>query len=204
VLRAAVKSVIQAGKIFVASRGNGCTVGATAQTGNLTANGAGADGAGGDGAGGDGAGGDSGCQPFAVKYPAAYPEVITVGATTAKNAVAIYSLWGVDVVAPGGDSAQQIFTTNLGGGYGLISGTSPAAAHVTGAVALALQLRPDLSAQQVQELLQRTAHHLRCCPIDQQGAGLIDVRAMVEALRYAPRQHRSGERKDHSQQGEGD
>jgi subtilisin family serine protease len=115
-----------------------------------------------------------------------------VGATSANNKVTSYSLWGVDVVAPGGDSTEKILTTNLGGGYGLITGTSPAAAHVTGAVALALQLRRDLSPAQAQDLLQRTANHLQCplwpddastCPSDQQGAGLIDVKAMVQGLR---------------------
>jgi subtilisin family serine protease len=183
----AIQRAVQSGKIIVASRGNGCT--AT----TATAQGGGGDGGGGDGGGGDGGGGDSGCNPFAVRYPAAYPEVIAVGATSANNQVASYSLWGgVDVVAPGGDSTGKILTTNLGGGYGLITGTSPAAAHVTGAVALALQLRRDLSPAQAQDLLQRTANHLRCplwpddastCPSDQQGAGLIDVKAMVEELR---------------------
>jgi len=114
-----------------------------------------------------------------------------VGATTFNDKVASYSLWGgVDVVAPGGEggeSAQKILTTNLGGGYGLISGTSPATAHVTGAVALALQLRRDLSFAQVQDLLQQTANPLDCCPIDQQGFGLIDVKAMVEELKKSPK-----------------
>ena len=186
-LRTAVQRIVQLGKIFVTSRGNGCTTGA----GGTVANGAG-----GDGAGGDGAGGDAGCDPHAVRYPAVYPEVITVGASTVANTVPGYSLWGVDVVAPGGDTGadntKKILTTNVGGGYGVISGTSPAAAHVTGAVALALQLQRNLSPAQAQDLLQRTANHLQCplwpadastCPSDQQGAGLIDVKAMVEALR---------------------
>src|SRR5207244_4518536 len=49
----------------------------------------------------------------------------------------------VDVVAPGGSvagctagapCAVKILTTNVRGGYGEVLGTSPAAAHVTGAV----------------------------------------------------------------------
>jgi subtilisin family serine protease len=172
--RVAIQRAYQLGKIILASRGNGCTVGATAT----------AQGAGGDGAGGDGAGGDAGCHPFAVRYPAAYPEVIAVGATTARDEVASYSLWGgVAVVAPGGDSTEKILTTNRGGGYGLITGTSPATAHVTGAVALALQLQRDLSVEQMRHLLQQKPHQLTCCPVDQQGAGLIDVKAMVEELK---------------------
>jgi subtilisin len=196
-LKAAVQRITQLGKILVASRGNGCTTGA----GGIVANGAGGDGAGGDGAGGDGAGGDgaggdgaggdAGCDPHAVRYPAVYGEVITVGATTTANTVPSYSLWGVDVVAPGGNSGElplvtKILTTNVGGGYGLIIGTSPAAAHVTGAVALALQLRRTLTPAQAQDLLRQTARPLSCCTDDQQGAGLIDVEAMVDALEKSP------------------
>jgi subtilisin family serine protease len=186
-----IQRATQLGKIIVASRGNGCTAaGATAQ-------GAGSDGAGSDGAGSDGAGSDGGCDPSAVKYPAAYPQVIAVGATTARDEVASYSLsGGVDVVAPGGDSAEKILSTNLGGGYGLIIGTSPAAAHVTGAVALALQLRRGLSREQTVDLLQRTANHLDCpgCSDDRQGAGLIDARAMVEELKRSEGNNQQGSR----------
>src|SRR5205814_4791515 len=110
----------------------------------------------------DGAGGDAGCGS-AIKYPAAYSEVITVGATTVRDNVAGYSLsGGVDVFAPGGDSEEQILSTNVGGGYGLITGTSPAAAHVSAAVALAVRLRPTISVDRVTELLQLTADPLKC------------------------------------------
>ena len=195
----AVQRSHELGKIIVASRGNGCTPGLTAAGAGgdgaggdgAGGDGAGGDGAGGDGAGGDGAGGDSACNPYAVKYPAAYPEVIAVGATTAQNKVADYSMWGgVDVVAPGGDSAQPILTTNVGGGYGYITGTSPATAHVTVAVALALQVWPRLSFDRLVGVLQETANHLECpgwpitagCPVDKQGAGLIDVKDMLRGL----------------------
>jgi subtilisin family serine protease len=133
---------------------------------------------------------------YAVKYPAAYPEVISVGASNAADQVPSYSLWGgVDIVAPGGDALQPILTTNVGGGYGTISGTSPAAAHITGAVALALEAKPDISLPQLVAIMQQTANHLGCaawpivdgCPVDQQGAGLIDAEALVDAVRKLPR-----------------
>lgn len=201
----AVQRAAQAGKIIVTARGNGCT-GAGMTAHGAGADGAGADGAGADGAGADGAGADGGCNAFAVKYPAAYPEVIAVGATTVTNEVPSYSLSGwVDMVAPGGggDSAEPILTTNLGRGYGVIIGTSPAAAHVSGAVALMLQRRPRLSLEEVVRVLQQTANHLDCpkwpavspgCEIDRQGAGLIDVRAILEELRGPLGGH--GERRD--------
>ena len=183
----AVERLIQLGKIVVASRGNGCAP-ATAT----------ASGAGGDGAGGDGATTCATYDPFAVRYPADYLEVITVGATSAKDTVPGYSLWNVDVVAPGGSPSKKILTTNVGGGYGEVYGTSPAAAHVTGAVALALQLQRNLTPAQAQDLLKRTANPLLSvdctllpsgtpavdgCPVDQRGDGLIDVGAMVKELR---------------------
>ena len=168
----AIQRAAESGKIIVASRGNACAT-ATAS-----------------GGGGDGGGGDAGCSLSLTdfRYPAAYTDwVITVGATTVTDKVANYSLQGgVHVVAPGGDSTGKILTTNLGGGYGLITGTSPATAHVTGAVALALKLQRHLSFTQVRDLLQRTANPLPCCPIAQQGAGLIDVKAMVEELKNNP------------------
>jgi subtilisin family serine protease len=188
----AIRRSYELGKIIVTSRGNGCTSSSAATAQGAGGDGAGGDGAGGDGAGGDGAGGDGGCTPYAVKYPAAYPEVIAVGATTARDEVAGYSLWGgVDMVAPGGDSEHGIITTNRGGGYGVIVGTSPAAAYVSGAVALTLESRRRISFERLVAIMQRTADHLACrrwptvtrgCQIDQQGAGLIDVKAMIDSL----------------------
>jgi subtilisin family serine protease len=70
----------------------------------------------------------------------------------------------VAVAAPGGSTQdQRILSTNKGGGYGWGSGTSQAAAHVTGALALALQIQSHMSFE---------------------GAGLIDVEAMIEALKH--------------------
>jgi len=112
-------------------------------------------------------------------------EVISVGASTITRKVATYSLsGGVDVVAPGGGGAFKVLSTDVGGGYGLIAGTSPAAAHVSAAVALIMHLRPQLSLEQVVTLLQGTANPLSCarCTEAYQGKGEIDVRAIVEEL----------------------
>jgi subtilisin family serine protease len=72
-------------------------------------------------------------------------------------------------VAP---TSGQILSTNRGGGYGNDRGTSQAAAHVTGAAALAWQLKPGLSFTQMWSVLQTTA----------EGPGRINVYNMVQAI----------------------
>jgi subtilisin family serine protease len=140
--------------------------------------------------GGDGGGEEEGptpaCDPSqtAVKYPAAYAGVIAVAATDDNDQVASYSLSGpeVTVAAPGGEkTGERILSTARGGGYALGSGTSQAAAHVTGAVALALQRKSNLTFEQTRDLIGATAEHLGY-PATQQGAGLIDVQRMLESL----------------------
>ncbi|HXH12894.1 MAG TPA: S8 family serine peptidase [Alphaproteobacteria bacterium] len=155
---------------------------------------AGGDDAGGDDAGGDDAGGDdwrkvscdTSLDPLqgGVNYPARYDWVIAVGATDANNQVTNYSRSGpeLDVVAPGGTEASgKILSTTLGRGYGVGAGTSQATAHVTGAVAAVLELAPDLSVDEVMQLLRRTATDLYYSP-ELQGAGLIAVDTMVYEL----------------------
>jgi subtilisin len=180
-LEEVAKNLYQSGVIMVAAAGNRCVFGATDDGG---------DDDGGDDDGGDDDGGDSGCDlsldPLqgGVKYPARYPWVIAVGATDLYNQVTSYSRAGpeVDVVAPGGSKGtERILSTIRGGGYGLGSGTSQAAAHVSGAVAVALQLAEKLSFEEVKDLLQTTAQDLGLPP-EKQGAGLIAVDRMVDRL----------------------
>jgi subtilisin family serine protease len=175
-LMKAVQKLYEAGVIMVASAGNRCTA---AQAGE-------------DG-GGDSCGPAATCNaPLTdVTYPAAYGAwVIAVGATTVDQQVAAYSLSGpqLAVVAPGGARASgapdngQILSTNTGGIYGRGHGTSQAAAHVTGAAALALQLQPGLTPSEVRNLLTQTAVKLPSYSKNQQGAGRIDVQNMIKAL----------------------
>lgn len=65
-------------------------------------------------------------------YPAAYPEVIAVGATDLSDGVPSWSNRGVELTAPG----VEILSTYPDDTYSVMSGTSMATPHVSGAVAL--------------------------------------------------------------------
>jgi subtilisin len=153
-----------AGVVMVASAGNRC----------VSHNGA------------DEEGGDSGCDSpnAAVRYPAAYSKVIAVVATDMHNNLTDYSRSGseVDLAAPGGDEVSgEILSLTVNDGYGIGTGTSQAAAHVSGAAAVALQLVPELSVQQVVDVLKGTAKDLGYSQ-PHQGAGLLAVDRMVKKL----------------------
>lgn len=83
--------------------------------------------------------------------PSRVPEAITVSATGRNDWKAMYSNWGscVDIFAPG----SQITSTWKGGGTSTISGTSMACPHVAGAVALVLDVYPNMNAAEVNQLL---------------------------------------------------
>ena len=175
-LRQAIRSLYDQDVILVASTGNRCAAGPKQE----------------DGGGADCRGGPLGkCDSplTGVLYPAAYSEVIAVAATYRNGGITDYSLSGMRLVGGPGirsplqltpGSSSRIFSTNMGG-YGLGYGTSPAAALVTGAVALAKWLKPDLTPQEARSLLQKTAMDLNE-PEDKQGAGEINVWKMIDEL----------------------
>ena len=102
-----------------------------------------------------GSAGNSGNGSNEVEFPAAYPEVLAVGAVDRRGRVASLSQRGpqVDLVAPG----VEIPSLKLPAAYGLGTGTSDAAAIVSGAAALVRARFPELSAAEVVERLTATA-----------------------------------------------
>jgi hypothetical protein len=93
----------------------------------------------------------------AVKYPAAYPEVIAVGGTADMKTAEPRSNTGpeIDVVAP-----WRVYTTALGGGYTSEEGTSMAAPQVAGVAAMIWAKYPDMKPYQIRNLIRQSAQDL--------------------------------------------
>ena len=88
-----------------------------------------------------------------TKSPASVAEAITVGATDNSDAFASFSNFGslVDINAPGVNVTSAWYTSNTA--TKVLSGTSMATPHVTGAAALYLQSNPAATPQQVANAL---------------------------------------------------
>ena len=152
------------------------------------------------------AGGNDGKGDRRLSSPANGPNVIAVGAADTRGStarsdavVADFSAWGSparrpDFVAPGariaslrvpGSTLDTLYpAARLSDTAFRGSGTSQAAAVVSGAAALLLEQRPSLTPAEVKALLKRTATQL---PGSKRvgGAGLVDVAAA--AARHTPR-----------------
>ncbi len=153
------------------------------------------------------AAGNDGNASASLTNPAIDPFVIAVGAVDQQNAldrhgvgdtIASFSSRGStsrapDLVAPGRsivslrDPGSFIDTTHPEGraddqpSLFRGSGTSQAAAVVSGAVALLLDQRPELTPDQVKRLLVSTAKPLRRVDRALQGAGQLRLRAAIDA-----------------------
>ncbi|MGN7198355.1 S8 family peptidase [Bacillus mycoides] len=106
-----------------------------------------------------------------IMIPAKYDSVISVGALDEENQRWEFSSRGkeLELMAPGVD----ILSTFLNGSYIKDSGSSMAAAYVTGLAALIMEKNPLLSNQQVREILQNNAEKLGIT--NEYGYGLINA-----------------------------
>ena len=114
-------------------------------------------------------------------YPAAYDEVFAISAVDAQLEKAVFSNYGpyIDVAAPG----QNIPSTFLNDQYVFMSGTSMAAPHVTGLAALIRAFRPELTNEEVMQLMRETADDLGEAGYDSYfGYGQINVFKALQFL----------------------
>jgi type VII secretion-associated serine protease mycosin len=116
----------------------------------------------------------------AAELPAAFPGVIAVAATDRGGRRATFSThqWTTSVAAPG----VEVIEAQAGGGYVVGDGTSPAAALVSGVVALIRSRFPKLTPAQVRDVLQRTASRPAGGYSEDVGWGVVQAEA---ALRMA-------------------
>ncbi|HEU4326058.1 MAG TPA: S8 family serine peptidase [Roseiflexaceae bacterium] len=119
----------------------------------------------------------------APSYPAAYPEVLAVSATDERDEVAGFATTGpfIGLAAPGVNVWSTTWERTSGDSYGPASGTSDAAPHVVGAAALVLSLRPDLTSDQLAEVLKASADDIGLPGRDpQSGYGRLNIRSALE------------------------
>ena len=131
--------------------------------------------------------GNDGPDPGTVGAPASLPEALAVGAIDDEDAVASFSSrgpspWGEvrpHIVAPGVSVRSSI----PGGRYTTASGTSMAAPHVAGTIALMLSANPSLMITDTVFVLTRTAVPLSTTiPNNDSGYGRIDAYAAVQSV----------------------
>jgi subtilisin family serine protease len=130
-------------------------------------------------AGNDGVNGDR-----RANYPANedLDAVIAVTATNRSNRLPAFATYGpvhVDLAAPG----AAIRSTVPGGGYATFSGTSMAAPHVTGTIALLATANPAASATAIRGAILSTTRPLAALAGKTVTGGLLDVAAAVRAIR---------------------
>lgn len=131
------------------------------------------------------AAGNSGAN--AASYaPANCLGAIVVGATAGQTwqSMTGYSNWGwpLDVLAPGGASGSDVWSTVTDGqtgpgnpSYGPLNGTSMAAPHVAGVIALMKERDPNISVESVRAILQNTGSTVN-------GYKFVDAKKAVAAV----------------------
>jgi Subtilase family len=125
------------------------------------------------------------------EFPGAYPSVIAITATDVRDALypganrgnyIAVAAPGVDVLVPAPDSTYQLTT-----------GTSVAAAEVSGVAALLIERNPALTTAQVRKILMDTATHLGPKSRGRDfGAGLVNALDAVKAAKPKSRSSPEG------------
>jgi subtilisin family serine protease len=123
----------------------------------------------------------------ATSFPAAYPDVVAVGAIDQSDHRASFSQVGphIDVVGPG----VGVLSTVWNNSFTTMSGTSMATPHVAGVAALILSIKPSLTAAQCADILRQTADPLKdsaADPVPNNNYGWGCVNAFAAVNRASP------------------
>lgn len=128
------------------------------------------------------------------QYPAAWDNVISVGATDDSGRLTSYSqrVTSVNVCAPGGSSAsgsQKVTSLGISSptSYRVSTGTSFSTPLVSGAAALLLQAVPTMTQGDFVALLKATSQKITSFDSDSRyaGFGRMDVQELLDAVGYA-------------------
>ena len=135
--------------------------------------------------------GNNGPGPQTINSPASYPDVIAVGALDRTGAPAPFTargpvIWqnvdglgpnaGTTITKPDVAAPGVNIVSSVGNGYLSYSGTSMAAPHVAGLVALLRQANRDLSVDAIADILRASAQDVGAPGPDfQTGAGRVDA-----------------------------
>jgi len=133
------------------------------------------------------AGNDKNDNDAKPAYPASYdlPNIVSVAATDRNDRMASFSNYGqksVDLGAPG----AEIYSTVPGSTYKSYSGTSMACPHVSGATGLLLAVEPNLTNDQLKELLMSTADRIPALEGKTVTGGRLNVGGAVAKLTQNP------------------
>lgn len=115
-----------------------------------------------------------------LSYPAAYPNVVGVGAVDINDNKMTYSNTGAGLTVVAGGTARVATFTDF---ISSVSGTSFAAPYVSGMIALMASENPEMTPDQVFHVLAETSTDLGPVGYDQSfGYGLINMSAAIEKL----------------------